>query len=189
MSLKLITPATELAVSLATAKAHLRETETAEDDNIELMIRSSVKEAEGRTGRSFMRQTWLLTLEAFPGCIHLSRIPVASVVSIKYVDSAGVLQTLDPAAYSLYAMDDHNPAKVVPAYGLSWPSTRCQLDAVQVEYLAGVEDPADVPPEAAAWILLQVGAKFTNREAEGAVQTYALGFADRLLDGIKVYGQ
>jgi uncharacterized phiE125 gp8 family phage protein len=187
MSLQLKTPASLLAVSLAVVKFHLKVDGSEEDADITSMILAATRAAEHRTGRSFMTQTWLLTLDAFPSCIKLSRILVASIVSVKYVDGSGALVTLDPGDYALYSQGDYVAAKLTPAYGKSWPTTRAQPDAVQVEYTTGSEDPATVPPEVVAWIKLQVGAMYKNREAEGAVQTYPLGYADRLLDGCKVY--
>lgn len=187
MALKLITPPTTLAVSLAEAKLHLRVDGTDEDTLITSMLLAATEAAEQATGRALMPQTWELTLDAFPAAFQLTRIPVASVTILKYYDEAGVQQTLGTARYTLDNADDFGPAKVVPAYGDIWPTTRGQINAVALRYLAGWPDAASVPDSIKAWIKLQVGAMFENREAEGAVQTYALGFADRLLDRYKVW--
>ena len=60
----------------------------------------------------------------------LTRIPAASVTSLKYFDADGVQQTLSSGAYALDSADDYGPAYVVPAYASSWPSTRDQVNAV-----------------------------------------------------------
>lgn len=187
MALKLITPATAMAVSLAEAKLHLRVDGSDDDTLITACIIAATESAEQATGRAIMPQTWELTLDAFPAAFALTCVPVASVTSLKYYDEAGVQQTLGTASYTLDNADDFGPAKVVPAYGDSWPTTRDQINAVALRYLAGWPDAASVPDSIKAWIKLQVGAMYENRQAEGAVQTYALGFADRLLDRYKVW--
>lgn len=186
--LTLKTPATDLAVSLAEAKAHCK-IEVADDDAlIDLYIRAATEVAEQRTGRSLMPQTWLKTLDAFPcGAILLPRIPVASVVSVKYTDTTGVEVTLGTGNYLLTATDDYGPAQLEAAYGTAWPATRSQTGAVRVEYSAGYPAAANVPHAIRSWILLQVAAMYENREVEGGVQTFVLGFADRLLDRAKVW--
>ena len=189
MSLKLITPATVLAVSVADAKLHLRVDTSADDALIEVMIQAATELAEQITGRAITRQTWELTLDAFPAtCFALTRVPVASVTSLKYVDYDGTLQTLDAAQYTLSTADDYAPARVLPAYGCSWPSARSQADAVALRYLAGYADAATVPESIKSWIKLQVGAMYENRESTTDKQTHSLGFADRLLDRYVVFG-
>lgn len=187
MALKLITPATALAVSLAEAKLHLRVDTSAEDTSITLMVMAAMEAAEQATGRAIMPQTWELALDAFPSAFELTRVPAASVTSIKYWDTTDTQQTLGTQLYTLDNADDFSSACVVPAYGGSWPTAREQVNAVALRYVAGYADAASVPAAIKGWLLLQVGAMFENRQAEGAVQTYALGFADRLLDRYKVY--
>lgn len=140
-------------------------------------------------GRAIMPQTWELTLDEFPDAFQLTRIPAASVTSLKYYDGTGVQQTLSSDSYALDTADGYGPAYVVPAYAGSWPSTRDQVNAVALRYVAGYENAAAVPEPIKCWIKLMVAAMHANREAEaisnGAVLT--LGFADRLLDSYKVY--
>jgi hypothetical protein len=68
-----------------------------------------------------------------------------------------------------------------------WPGTRSQAAAVALRYVAGYASAAAVPESIKSWIKLQVGAMYENRQAEGARQSYALGFADRLLDRYRVW--
>lgn len=187
MALKLITPAAELAVSLADVKAHLRVDTTDEDSLITAYITAAAELAEQATGRALMLQTWELTLDAFPDAFELTRVPASSITSIKYWDTAGVQQTLGTALYTLDNADDYGPAYAVPVVGGTWPDTRVQINAVALRYVAGYANAAAVPDSIKSWIKLMVGAMHINRQAEGAVQTYALGFADRLLDRYKVW--
>jgi len=187
MALKLIITAAAMAVSLVEAKAHLRVTVSDDDALITALITAATETAEQHTGRAIMPQTWELSLDAFPETFELTRLPVASVTSLKYYDGAGVLTTLDGAAYALNAADDFGPAFVVPAYATSWPTTRDQVNAVALRFIAGYANAAAVPEPIKAWIKLQVGAMYENRESEATGQTHPLGFADTLLDRYKVY--
>lgn len=131
-------------VSLAELKAHLRVTEDDQDDQILAYGLAARELLESMTWRSFLTQTWRLTMDRFPcGCIELPNPPIQGVTSITYIDSAGDERTLDP---SLYQVDtESEPGRIVPAYGLVWPMTRWQASAVTVEYVAGWETAEDVP--------------------------------------------
>jgi len=187
MALKLTTPASTYPVTLAEAKLHCRVDASDDDALITVLITAATEMAEQATGRAIMPQTWELTLDAFPDAFELTRIPVASVTSLKYWDTDGVQQTLGTMLYELSTASDFSAATVAPVYGGTWPATRDQANAVALRYVAGWPDAATVPDSIKAWIKLQVGAMYEHREAEGAVQTYALGYADRLLDRYKVW--
>ena len=192
MSLRLVTPPTALAVTLAEAKAHLRVTDSTEDLLISAMILAASETAEQITGRAIMPQTWELALDAFPSAFELTRVPALSVVSLKYLNEAGVLTTLSPAAYSLNNVNDFGFAYVEPAYATDWPTTRDTANAVTLRFTAGYVDAAAVPESIKAWLKLQVSAMFENREAEAyssrAVSTTVkMSFVDGLLDRYKVW--
>lgn len=182
MALKLITPASTYPVTLAEAKLHCRIDTAADDALVTALITAATEMAEQRTGRALLEQTWELTLDAFPSAFELTRVPVQTITSVKYYDSSAVQQTIDPSAYVLDTADGDGNAYVVPALGASWPSAGDQINAVSVRYVAGYANAAAVPQSIKSWILLQVGAMYENREAEGMMQPNKLGFADRLLD-------
>ena len=187
MPLKLITAPDELAVDLNDAKLHLRVDQSAEDSLISALIHSATSMAEQKTGRAIMPQTWELTLDSFPDAFELTCIPVASVSSVKYINTAGEQTTLDSALYTLDATDDFSPARIIPAYGTTWPATREQANAVTVRYVAGY---AEVPEAIKTWIKVMTAAMYENRSAEtvGSGSAIQLGYVDRLLDRFKVWG-
>jgi len=192
MTLHLVTKATTPAVDIDEVKAHLRVDSTDEDSLIEAMTVSATEVAEQITGRALMPQTLELTLDAFPSVIDLTRVPVSSVTSITYTDTAGVVQTLSASAYRLRTSDDYGFAAIVPAYNTEWPDTLDDVDAVTVRYVAGYASAAAVPEPIKAWIKLQVSAMFENREAESyssrAVSTTVkMSFVDGLLDRYRVW--
>ena len=188
MALKRITAPTLLVVSLVEAKAHLRVDVSDDDDLITACIHSATALAEQYTNRAIAPQTWELTLDAFPTAFELTRTPVTSITSITYAAEAdGADTTLSSSLYTLDAADDFGPAYVVPAFDTTWPTPREQVNAVRLRYVAGWADAASVPYGVKAWIKLMVGAMYDNRMAEGPRQTHTLGFADRLLDSVKVH--
>lgn len=190
MALKLITAPTLLAVSLAEAKAHLRQDASDDDSLITALVSAATEACETELGgRVILPQVWELTLDAFPSAFTLTRIPVASVTSLTYNDATGSAIVLASSAYALDVADDFGPAYVVPAYAATWPATRDQVNAVALRYTAGYANAAAVPESIKAWIKLQVGAMYENREAELVERGAAikLGFADRLLDRYKVW--
>lgn len=147
MSLKQITPPSDPAVSLAEIKLACRIDGSDLDTELEAMVLDATRLVEHETGRSVMAQTWALTLDAFPAAFRLSRGPVGSVTSIVYTDSTGVVKTLSSAAYTLADNSAHGPASVVPVYGTSWPTTRSEINAVTVTYVAGAATAAEVPSQ------------------------------------------
>lgn len=130
----LLQPSTR-PISLATAKEHLRVTSSTEDTLLARLIGAATGHVETWTRRALVKQTRELVLDFFPAVIEPQRSPLRSVVSIQYVDTAGVTRTLDAARYRVDAQS--TPARIVPAYGETWPSTQDVPAAVVVTYVAG----------------------------------------------------
>lgn len=194
MTLRLITAPAALAVSLIEARAHLRLIGTDDDALVTAMIGAATESAEHATGRALMVQTWEAGFDAFPAwvgvstAIELTRVPVQSVTSVTYIDSAGAVQTLLPTLYTL-VQDDFGFTRILPTYGTSWPAVRGDTDGVKVRYVAGYASAALVPAAVKSWILLAVGTLYESRESEtvGNGSSISLGFADALLHRYKVY--
>ena len=182
MNPKRITTPTE-PVTLAEAKLHLRVDGTDEDAPIQGLLSAARATCEDRTEGTVPVPGWRLTLDAFPDAIKLPRPPIVSVESVKYIDTAGVQQTLSPLDYVVDTVS--SPGYIVPAFGKAWPETRDQINAVEVEYTAGSATP---PAAIKAWMLLAIGEMFMNREGSAERPAVAHSFADRLLDPCKVWG-
>lgn len=71
------------------------------------------------------------TLDNFPEAIELAVLPVNSVVSVKYIDTAGVEQTLSSVSYQLDNAGGYRESWVVPARGYAWPSTDSGINSVK----------------------------------------------------------
>lgn len=159
MGYQVITPPTE-PVTLADARLHLRVTDTSEDTLIASLTTAAREYCEHYLQRSIGSQTLELALDEFPeGAIELEHGPCISITSIKYIDTAGVEQTLAGAAYTL---DDYSHKSwAVRAYGTEWPDTLEAANVVKARYVAGL---AGTGTERAA-MLLMLAQLYENREA------------------------
>lgn len=134
----ILTPPYALPMSLEEARLQIKSDGT-EDDELTLGGVRSARDAAEHTTRHILVATRLQQqLCAFPanGCaIKLERRPVLELLAVQYVDSAGATQSLTVA--DLQVVNDGEFTLVAPAPGSSWPSTRAQLAAVTLTYLAG----------------------------------------------------
>lgn len=128
-------------------KLHCGIWDTDRDALLAAWITAAREDAQARTNQQLLHARYALRLAEFPaacgderprwaeGAIVLPHWPVTDVVSVQYVDADGATQTIAAADYELHS--DGAPAFVVPAYGVSWPSTREGPAAVIVTYNAG----------------------------------------------------
>lgn len=193
MSLIVITPPTAEPVSVDEARAHRGGLGDDVDDSLlEIMIVAARERAEHELQRSVAQKTYELSLDEFPsGTIELPMAPIVpgtsamSITSVKYTDLAGAEQTLDPSAY-LFDGYSHTP-RLSPVSG--WPSAKVTMNAVRVRYVSGVT-PTEVPQSVRAWMLLQIGAMYENRESVAVGSGIAVAdmpFAEHLLDAYRSY--
>lgn len=180
MSLTKITDSVE-PFDVNAAKAHLRETlvDAANDAYIATLITTVRQAAEERIERSLLETVWRLTLDAFPCVILLERPPIQSVQWVKYVDSAGTLQTLATNAYQVDLAKE--PGRIAPAYNLLWPVTRPQFGAVTVQFTAGYASAAAIPKPIIHWMKLALTDLYKNRGRSNDAAMVPQGFAEELL--------
>lgn len=185
MALKLITAPAAEPLSLARVKEHLRIDSNDDDLLLSNLIIVARQEAEKITRRALVTQTWELVLDTFPAVICVPLPCLQSVTSIKYIDQDGTERTLDPSAYQVDI--DTEPARIVPAYGLTWPGCRNQVNAVRVRYVAGYGAADAVPAAIKQWMMVRIGTLYENRESVNVGGTVTeISFADGLLDEYRV---
>ena len=167
-------PASYLAVTLAEAKRQLRMEETTADDTLisDVLIPAAYDRAELATQRQLFTATWALKLDAFPCAdrIELPRPPLRSVTSVAYVDTNGDAQTWASSNY----LSDAVATPITPrcqrgrlalAYGVSWPSTRSQINAVTITFSAGYGTATtDLPKLLRQAILLDLTRLYEHRD-------------------------
>lgn len=175
-------------VSLDLAKAHLRVTDASEDTLISLYIKSARETVEHRTGRALITQTLEFSIDDFADAIELPVSNVSEIISIKYINTAGVETTLDALSYFI----DSNSLTnwILPAYGTTFPQTLGCANGVTVRFTAGYGATADlVPANVITWMLLAIGSMYAHRESVSDGQTYELpkSFCDGLLDSVRTW--
>jgi uncharacterized phiE125 gp8 family phage protein len=174
-------------VTLADARAHCRIDDSESDAMLATYILAARQYIEAWTGRVLITQRWDLKLDSFPSRIVIPNPPLSSVVSITYVDTAGATQTLAANQYQVGKGDLFG--FIDRAYGVSWPATRDQADAVTVRFEAGYgTNPGDVPEPLRLAILLLVGHWNENRETVGNITTELPFTVAALLQPYRTYG-
>lgn len=173
MGLHIVTgPAVE-PLTLDDTKVHLRVPQELHDEDglIDTLIRSARQYVETFTQRALITQTWDWRLDAFPCAGTGLQLPVAnvtSVTSVTYTDMVGASQTWSSSLYQtdLPVGPHAQRARLMPAYAQSYPTTRDQLNAVVVRFVAGYgADGSAVPDSLLAGMKVLIGHWFMNREA------------------------
>ena len=180
MAVRLITPPSALAVSMADARAHARANGNDLDPEIEIRVRALTAEAEHITGRSIINRTYEVTAPGFAGEIPLPSSPLVEVVSLKYTDVAGVTQSVNDG---LYVIDrEIEPGFIALAAGATWPATKEHPQAVKLTVICGYgPDESTTPAAFKGYILARV------REFFAPAGTPESPYLIRGLDGEKVY--
>jgi uncharacterized phiE125 gp8 family phage protein len=187
MTLKKMAEPAELAVSLADAKTNLRieQDDTSVDALLSIWIAGIVAEAEHSTSCAIINRPMRVTLDRFPDAIRLAA-PTASVESVTFYDTDGVVRTLDPRDY--YADLVTQPGYIVPAAGRGWPSTACGLNVVTVNFTAGHgPTSASTPACVKLYVLARLAQQWDPGDREFK-DTEPSRFVERLLDPMGVYG-
>jgi uncharacterized phiE125 gp8 family phage protein len=132
---------------LTIAEAKAQASMVSDDDNalINAYIASARQQAESYLGRGLLTQTWQVQLSGFADVIWLPRAaPLQTVSSVKYYDTAGVLQTLATSFYTVDAISE--PGRIVRAPNQSWPAVQVdRLAPVLITYVCGWNNTSDIP--------------------------------------------
>jgi uncharacterized phiE125 gp8 family phage protein len=126
VGLKLVTPPEIEPVTIEEAKAHLRLEGDADDGYPSALITAARERVELFLRRALITQVFECTIDDFPAydrAIDLPRPPLQSVQWIKYLDTAGVLQTLDPGIYTVDT-SSNEIGRIALAWNRFWPFTR-----------------------------------------------------------------
>jgi len=167
VGLKLVTPPEVEPVTLEEAKGHLRLDGDADNDYLSALIAAARERVELFLRRALITQMFECTMDDFPAydrAIDLPRPPLQSVEWIKYLDTAGVLQTLDPGTYIVDA-SSNEIGRIALAWNRLWPFTRYTINAVTIRFAAGYGDAVeDVPQAIRQGILIEISNLYENRE-------------------------
>lgn len=173
-------------------------TNTTGDPLISALISAARAAAEQELHRYLITQTLDAYFDSFPcvgrmviGSRYPEQIPnefrlppLQSVTSITYVDTAGATQTL---AADQYTVDTKSqPARITPAYGVSWPATREQANAVTVRFVAGYGAASAVPDIIKLWMKNEIKKAHPSTANETQIDRI---YSDAWLDSERVTGR
>lgn len=174
-----ITPPSLEPVDLADVKTHIEYDADDRDDLIAGFISAAREWVENYTGRTLFDTTLELAAEGYPDWqIYLPKPPIIEIVSFKYRTSDGTDTTLAADQYTLTDEFSLQP-RIVPAYGVAWPSTRWQASSLRIRYRAGYARAGSpdernlIPASLKAAVQLMTGHLFEHREAVSEVQNMA----------------
>lgn len=168
--MKVITQPTFEPLTATEVSEYLRiDSLSAELATIEALITAARQYLESYLNRIIATQTLEIALDAFQDRITLCA-PVQSVVSVKYLDSNGVEQTLPSNQYILDTYSE--PAVITPAYNVIYPETYNVPNAVKVRFVSGYTtgsspDTNPLPNPLKFAMLLVIGDLYANREGGG----------------------
>jgi uncharacterized phiE125 gp8 family phage protein len=163
MQSRCLLPPTTEPVSVEHLKAHLRVQHDAEDGLIRATAMAAREEFERLANRAILSQTWELSLDDWCSEIRLPRPPLQRVLSVSYRDANGATQTLPTTQYEVDATSE--PGRIVPAYGVTWPTLYTAPNVVTIRYVAGFATPVTIIP-IVMWsdTLTSAGRDFINGE-------------------------
>ncbi len=167
MQLTLVTKPAAEPVTLQEAKDWLRVTHVDDDQLIESLIASARNFVQLATHRQLITATWDVKFDDFESYrIRLPLPPLQSVTSIKYLDVNNVEQTLATDQYLVSTGSHESPGEVMPAQGVSWPTTRSQaFHRVTIRIVCGYgSQPEEVDERAKQAVKLLVANGYEVRE-------------------------
>lgn len=135
-----------------------------ENNLLSMLITAARKRLEQQYAIVFGETVFDQYLDRYP-CdytIRLQRLPVMAVSLFRYLDSDGTLTTLANTEYDtkLYS----NPPRIMPAYGVTWPTLRPVAEAIRIRFSAGYQTAAAIPAPLKLALTMLVGHWYENRE-------------------------
>lgn len=152
MALTLVTRPTFYPMTVQEVKDRLRITSSDEDSVIIGFIAGATQWAERILGWRLCTQTWKLELNRFPTVIRIPYPPLQSITHIKYYDADNIQQTYSSSEY--YVDSSSYPGNI--EYVNSWPSHYDKPNAIEVQFVCGFDDVADIPADILDAIYLRI---------------------------------
>lgn len=175
-----LTSPQSLGVSVAEAKQHLRiaTSDTEQDDLIQTLLESAIEKVQRDTGKQLVTVSFRQEGCDFGAAGDLFYGPAVSVSSVKYIDTTGAEQTLDPSVYVF----DAGRQQVKLAFGQEWPEVAVYDSAVKVEYTAGYgNDSSCVPRMLKAAVLLLTAQNFFEPDGGAYVNESNVNAYERII--------
>ena len=173
-------------ITLEEAKVFLR-LDTEDHDFLLLSLITAAREhIEMYTRRQLVTARYQLTMDDWPraGIFKLPRPPLIHVERVNYIDGENVVQTVDPANYSVDM--SRLFGRIVPTSTYSWPALYDTINAVTVDYQAGYGTAYSVPETAKTVCLMLVADMYEHAETRLEMRLEDNQTYRRLLAGITI---
>lgn len=133
----LITPPSGLVISVADVKKHLNlaDSETFWDGYLATLIGIAQDMIQIKTWLSLLEQQWLLTYDSWEleTIINITKCPIISIDTVKYIDTSGDLIDVDSSDYSIDITSQ--PARIMFE---NLPKVKTDtMNALQIQFTAG----------------------------------------------------
>ena len=152
-------------VTLAEAKLFLREdlVDTANDNQIQMLLDAAIEHVEGQTSRRLITQTLRCFNGGWPrGVFRFPVGPISAISHVRYYDTNDVQYTLPSTEYSFDGTS--NPPVLGLNYLRTWPSVTLRpLNPVEIQFVAGYPDAAAVPARLKNAILMILATLYRHR--------------------------
>jgi uncharacterized phiE125 gp8 family phage protein len=173
--LTVVTPPAAEPVSSADLAAHLYLTGTEDQSLVNALAAAAREIVETEAKIVLMPTTFDVSFNTFDDAgLRIPVRPVTSVVSVKYLDQTGTLQTLSPSAYDVELRNIYS--RVKPKYGTVFPPAYFFPNSVTIRFTAGA---TTVSPTVVALIKMLTTHLYENRGESAAKYTATI---DRLLN-------
>ena len=183
MALVQVTAPTAEPLDLIEVKLHSRVDIPDDDMLFRALLGAARGYAENLTAKQLLSATYKQVFDSFPGhytqgfapfgreyslpgnALILQTWPLVQVLSIQYLDMAGIVQTVDPTTYVVESSVE--PVRITPVFGAIWPIPMPQIGSVWVNFIAGYAAPITASGNSIAvsnWAPLAVGdvVRFSN---------------------------
>lgn len=176
-TIQVLTPPSDLPVTRSDVQRHLGVTDDEHDIDIERLIRLGANFLSKQAGVSLQTTTYRLTLDRFPGCGTIIRLPYPPLQSVTKVEHYVDGSPVELAEGTDYQIVPGSP-DLMPGIGkTAWPATDSdRVDAVNIDYDAGYATQDDLPAEAAQYIYASARANYDNPDGY---------FPDEVLRGLR----
>ena len=166
MAIDIVTPAASEPITLTEAKNFLRVDHSDDDTLISALISASREMCEQYTRRILVTTTIDEYFDKFPmnrwenlsNLIYLSRGPVASITSVKYVDEIGSEVTITSDQYIIDTISE--PARIQSTAG--WFAAAGVVNQVIVRYVVGT-DVSSIPKPLIQGMMLVISDLYDQR--------------------------
>lgn len=184
MKLVMQTAPTDRPITVEEAATHLREFDQHFYGEISRAIDAAVATLENQYWTQFCTATYDEYFDDWPADVfRLRRNPLGTVSSVKYMDTAGVEQTVAATVWEQGLEDGRGIVRL--KHNQTWPSgCRGHADDIVIRYTCGYGLPTAVPAPVKQALLLAVADLYVFRETQVPMRLSQIPYyIDRLMSG------